>query len=124
MKSVTPSDHLTFQTLQWPLLQRKLLQRVVEIAPAIKGRIQAVIKESQRADHVLIEIRMTCTVNEDSLDIYTLGDGQDKEKKQKKEKDEENSRKEIHNQKSSKLRLPFHFREETSPNHYSIVFKN
>jgi len=35
----------------------------VEIAPAIKGRIQAVTEELQRADHAIIEICMTRTSN-------------------------------------------------------------
>ena len=39
MESVIPLDHLTFQTLQQPLLQRELLQKVAEIAPVIKGEI-------------------------------------------------------------------------------------
>jgi len=39
------------------------------------------MKESQRADHVVIEIRMTHTVNEDSPRyIYTLGDRRRKRK--------------------------------------------
>ena len=55
MKSVTPPDRPTFHTLQRPLLQRGLLQKVIVIAPAIKDRIPAVTKESNRADHVIIE---------------------------------------------------------------------
>ena len=74
MKSITPPGHLTFQTLQQLLFQRILLQKVAEITPAIKGIIQAVMKELQRADHAIIEIRMTHTANEDSPGIYTLGD--------------------------------------------------
>ena len=70
-------DHPTFQTLQWPLLQRGQLQKVAEIASAIKDKIQAVIKESQSADHAVIEIRMTRVANESSPGIHTLGDGQD-----------------------------------------------
>jgi len=46
MEFVTQSNHLTFQTLQQLLLQRRLLQKVAEITPAIKGIIQAVMKES------------------------------------------------------------------------------
>jgi len=37
---------------------------VAKIAPAIKDRIQAVIEESKRADHAVIEIRITPTTNE------------------------------------------------------------
>jgi len=36
-----------------------------------------VTKESQRADHAIIEICVTYTTNESSPGIYTLGDGQD-----------------------------------------------
>jgi len=36
----TPPDDPTFQTLQRPLLQPGLLQKVAEIAPAIKSRIK------------------------------------------------------------------------------------
>ena len=70
MESVTPPGHLTFQMLQQLLLQRRLLQKVAEITLTIKGIIQAVIKESQHADHAVIEIRMTLTTNEDSPGIY------------------------------------------------------
>ena len=34
------------------------------------GIIQAITKKSQRADHVIIEIRITCILNEDSPSIY------------------------------------------------------
>jgi len=74
MESVTPPSHLTFQTLQQLLLQRKSLQKVAKLAPLIKGIIQAVMKEAQSADHAVIEIRMTRTANEDSPGIYKLGD--------------------------------------------------
>ena len=74
--------------MQRLLLHHSLLQKVVEITSAIKGRIQAVAKESQRVNYAVIEIRMTRTANEDPY-IYTLGDGQDKMMKKK-------------------LRLPFH----------------
>ena len=40
--------------------------KVVEIVLFIKGRVQAVTKKLQRADHAIIEIRMTCIVNEAS----------------------------------------------------------
>jgi len=70
MESVTLPGHLTFQMLQQLLLQRRLLQKVAEITLTIKGIIQAVIKESQHADHAVIEIRMTLTTNEDSPGIY------------------------------------------------------
>jgi len=36
------------------------------IAPVIKGRISAVMRESQLADHAIIETRMTRTSNESS----------------------------------------------------------
>ena len=84
MGSVTLPDHPTFQTLQQHLLQCGLLQKVAEIASAIKGRIQAVTKESQYADHAVIEICMTRTANEGSPGIYTLGDGQHQEGEPKK----------------------------------------
>jgi len=45
---------------------------VAKIAPAIKDRIQAVTEESKRADHAVIEIRITRTANEASLSIHTL----------------------------------------------------
>ena len=70
MESVMLSGHLTFQTLQQLLLQRRLLQKVAEITPAIQGIIHAIMKESQRADQTVIEIRMTHIVNEDSFGIY------------------------------------------------------
>ena len=66
-----------FQTSQQLLLQHRLLQKVAEITHAIKGIIQAVMKESQRADHAVIKIHMTSTANEDPR-IYTLGDRQKK----------------------------------------------
>ena len=47
------------------------------IAPAIKGRISAVTRELQRADHTVIETRMTHTVNKSSPGIYALGDRQE-----------------------------------------------
>jgi len=75
MKSVTPPDRPTFHTLQRPLLQRGLLQKVTVIAHAIKGKILAVTKESKRADRVIIETHMTCVTNRSSLGIYTLEDG-------------------------------------------------
>jgi len=69
---------------------------VAVIAPAIKGRISAVTRELQRADHTVIETRMTHTVNKSSPGIYALGDrqeirGDNQEKREKKE---------IHNQTS------------------------
>ena len=67
METVTPSD---YPTLRQPLLQLGLLQKVVVIAPAIKGRISTVTRESQRADHAIIETRMTHTVNESSPGVY------------------------------------------------------
>ena len=70
MESVTPPNHPTFQTYQRPLFQHGLLQKVVEIASAIKGRIQAITKESQQADHAVIEIRMTCTMAP-GVSLYT-----------------------------------------------------
>ena len=76
MEFVTSPGHLVFQTLQQLLLQHKLLQKVAEIIPTIKGIIQIVTKESQRTDHVVIENRMTRTANEDSLGINSLGDRQ------------------------------------------------
>ena len=69
MEFVTLPDYLTFQTLQRPLLQLGLLQKVPEIAPAIKGRIHVVTKESQCADHTVIEICMTHTNNRNSSGI-------------------------------------------------------
>jgi len=39
------------------------------------------MKESQRADHAVIEIRMTHISNEDSPGIYTLGDRRREEAK-------------------------------------------
>ena len=60
--------------LQHLLLQRRLLQKVIEITPTITGIIQAIMKESQRAKHVITEIRMTRTANEDSIGIYILED--------------------------------------------------
>ena len=96
MESVTLPDYLTFQTLQRPLLQLRLLQKVPEIAPAIKGRIHIVTKESQYADHAVIKIRMNCTANEGSPGIY-IHWGKTKNKE--------------------KLRLSFYYREETSPNY-------
>ena len=59
---------------------------VTEITLTIKGIIQAVMKEAQRAYHAVIEIGMTCTANEDSPDIYTLGDQQRRKKWKKKKK--------------------------------------
>ena len=59
--------------LQQLLVQRRLLQKVAEITLVIKGIIQAVMKESQYAVNVVIEIHMTRTANEDSPRIYTLG---------------------------------------------------
>jgi len=50
--------------------------------------------------------------------------GKKKEHKKKRKKMRKNSRKDIHNQKSSNLRLSFHYREETSSNHYSVIFGN
>ena len=78
MESLTPPDHLTFHTLQRPLLHRGLLLKVTVIAPAINDRIPAVMRESERADHAVIETRTTCTANESSHGIYTLGDGQER----------------------------------------------
>jgi len=60
--------------LQQLLLQRRLLQNIAKIIPVIKDIIQAVMKESQRADHVVIEICITHTANKDFQGIYTLGD--------------------------------------------------
>ena len=74
------SGHLTFQTLQQLLLQRRLLQKVAEITPAIQGIIHAIMKESQRADQTVIEIRMTHIVNEDSVGIYIHWEINEKEK--------------------------------------------
>ena len=70
MESFTPPDHLTFYTLQRSLLQRRLLQKVAVMVLAIKGRISAVTRESQRTDHAVIETRMTRTANEGSSGIY------------------------------------------------------
>ena len=69
-----PPGHLMFETLQKLLLQRRRLQKVAKITPAIKDIIQPVTKESQHVDHVVIEICMTNATNEDSSDIYALGD--------------------------------------------------
>ena len=62
-------------------------------------------------------------------DIHTLHWGMDKPKEENtKKKKRKNRRKEIHSMKPSKLRLLFHYKfhrkEESSPNHYSIVFKD
>ena len=84
MKSVTPPDHPMFQMLQRFSLQRGLLQKIAEIAPTIKDKIQAVTEESQRADHVVIEICMTHTANETSPTIYIGGWTRRKGKKKKK----------------------------------------
>ena len=96
MESVTLSDHLMFHALQRPPLQRRLLQKVAEIAPAIKGKISAVTRESRRLDHAVIEAYMTRTANESSPGINTRGDGP--ETCDNPEKREE--KKEIHNQTS------------------------
>ena len=61
----------------------QILQKVAEIAPVIKNRIQAVIEESQHADHVVIEICMTRTANKTSMCTYTLLDRQDERKKRR-----------------------------------------
>ena len=45
MESVMPPGHFTFQMLQL-ILQRRLLQKVAEIASSIKGIIQTITKES------------------------------------------------------------------------------
>ena len=74
MESVTPPGHLTFQMLQQLLLHSRLLHTVAEITLIIKRIIQNIMKETQCADHVVIEIRMTRTANEDSQGIYTLKD--------------------------------------------------
>ena len=71
MKSVTPPDHPMFQMLQRPLFQHGQIQKVVEISPASKGRIQVATEESQHADRVVIEIYMTHVANEASPGIYT-----------------------------------------------------
>jgi len=42
---------------------------VTRIAPAIKKRISTITKESRRADHVVIETRITRTVNKSSPGI-------------------------------------------------------
>ena len=68
----------------------------IVIAPAIKGRIPAVTRESQRANHAVIENRITRTANEGSPGIY-IHWGKIKNKE--------------------KLRLSFYYREETSPNY-------
>jgi len=73
MEYVTLPGHLTFQTLQQLLLQRRLLQKIAEITHNQEHN-HAIMNESQRADHAIIEIHMTCTANEDSTGIYTLGD--------------------------------------------------
>ena len=69
-----PPGHLIFETLQKLLHQRRRLQKVAKITPVIKDIIQPVTKESQHVDHVVIEICMGHTTNEDSSDIYALGD--------------------------------------------------
>ena len=66
--------HLIFQILQQLLLQRRLLQKVAEITLAIKGTIQAIMKELQLIDHMVTEICMIHTANEVFPGIYTLGD--------------------------------------------------
>ena len=60
--------------LQQLLLQPRLLQKVARITPAVKGVIQDVMKESHYVNHAIIEIYMTRTANDDSPDVYTLGD--------------------------------------------------
>jgi len=65
MEYVTLPGHLTFQTLQQLLLQRRLLQKIAEITHNQEHN-HAIMNESQRADHAIIEIHMTCTANEDS----------------------------------------------------------
>jgi len=67
---------------------------------------------------------MTRTANEGSPVIYTLRDGKGKKKeRRKRERKQKKSRREIHNKKSSTLRLLFLYKEETSLNNYSIVFR-
>jgi len=66
---------------------------------------------------------MTRTANEGSPVIYTLRDGKGKNERRKRERKQKKSRREIHNKKSSTLRLLFLYKEETSLNNYSIVFR-
>jgi len=96
--------------LQRSLLQRRLLQKITEITYYIKDIIQAVTEESPCADHAIFEICMTRTANEASLGIYTL-----------EEEQKIGGRQTTRN--PQKVRLPFHYREETSQNYYSIIFR-
>ena len=96
MEFITLSNHPMFHTLQRPLLQHRLLQKVTAIALAIKGRIPAIMKESQLAHHSIIETHMTRTVNESSPGIYTLGGGYERGQATTKKKEKEK----IHNQAS------------------------
>ena len=110
MESITLLDHPTFpifQTLQQPRLQRELLQKVAEIALAIKGKIQAITEESQHVNHTVIDICMTRTSNEASSGIHILGE----ERKRREEK-----------RKEKKTSLPTERRD--LPNHYSILFRD
>ena len=43
------------------------------------------MRESQCADHAVIETRMTHTANESSSGIYTLGDEQERDNQEKRE---------------------------------------
>jgi len=61
MESITPPDHPIFHILQRSLFQRRLLQKVTVIAPAIKDRITVVTRESQHVGHAVIETSMTRT---------------------------------------------------------------
>jgi len=61
-----PPGHLTFQILQQLLLQCRLIHNVAELTFAIKGIFHSVVKESQRANHAIIEIHMTRIANKDS----------------------------------------------------------
>ena len=83
------SSHISHVTT--PLLQRGLLKKVTAISPAISGKIPAITRESQRADHAVIEARITPTANESSTGIYTLTDRQetisDNEEKREEKKD-------------------------------------
>ena len=60
--------------VQQLLFPQKLLQKIVGITHAIT--IQAIMKKYQRANHVVMEIRITRASNNNSQGIYILRVGQ------------------------------------------------
>jgi len=89
------------------------------IAPAIKGRIPTVTRESELADHAVIETHMTLIANQSFPGIYTLGGRQEMRTCNNQEQREE--KKEIHNQTSHRgQKITF---SNLNPLYYVIILE-